>query len=460
MKIIQAVVVILLVGSIIGCAFAQSNIKPLQIGDQVPDLEFTNLLNTDKKIIKLSDYRGKLIILDFFATWCMPCIRALPHLDSLQKEFVDELVVIPITIERDTTVMKFLEKHPDLKMSLPYIFNTYLREYFPHTLVPHEVWIDGSGKIVGITGGEEVTAENVRKVLVADNATFKQKRDVVDRDETKPFMAGFFGSYKFKPDQLLFNSIITSGFEGMPGMSRSGPSTKDGMTTFSVSNNYITKLYWSALLDVTGPFAPKGQQINSEFYEKKEFYKQMLSRVIWEAQDSSLLWSKATKEIISKRPYKDVVFNYELRMPATDNATFRKIMLTDLNRYFGMVHGIEGGLEKRKVKCYALTVTGPEKLFKSKGGIPLSDLEKGVKKFKISNYRIDDVMFFWLTFHIPYFEYPIINETNFNGPVDFDLGDIDPGDFHAVNNALKKFGLEFKLVERELDMIVFHDVKE
>lgn len=460
MKIIRIVVFILLYGSVIGCAFAQSEIKPLQIGDQVPDLEFTNLINSDKKIIKLSDYKGKLIILDFFATWCVPCVRALPHLDSLQKEFKDSVVILPITYERDSVLRRFLEKQPHLKMSLPYITDTNLQGYFPFRALPLEVWIDEDCKVIALTDGTAVTATNIKKVLADNLTSLPQKQDILDADHSKPFMAGFFGSYKFKPEQILFNSILTEGFEGMPGMSSSGPFTKDGMSTLSVSNNYITKLYWTALLDVIAPFAPQGYEIDKDFYDKKEFYKKMLSRVIWEVRDSSLLWSKSTVDDISKKPFRDVVFNYELRMPATDNATFRKIMLGDLNRYFGMVHGIEGNLEKRKVKCYALTVIGPEKLFKSKGGTPEVELERGIKKFKVSNSKIDEVMFFWLTFHIPYFEYPIINEMNYNAPVDFDLGDIDPTDFYTVNNELKKFGLEFKLVERDLDMIVFREVQK
>lgn len=456
MKIIQAVVVILLFGSVIGSAFTQSQGKPLQIGDQVPDLEFTNIVNSEKKIVKLSDYKGKLIILDFFATWCVPCVRALPHLDSLQRQFKDEIVILPITNERDSVLRKFLEKQPHLKMSLPYITDTNLQRYFPFRALPLEVWIDGDGKVIALTDGKAVTSENIKKVLTESSSILPEKQDVLDWDERKPFMAGFFGSYKLKPQQLLFSSILTEGFEGMPSMSRSGPIVENGISYISSSNNSITRLYWMALLDVTAPFPP----ITKEFLEKKEFYKQMFSRVIWEAKDSSLFWSKATLNNMSKKPYKDNLFNYELRMPATDKATFRKIMFNDLNRYFGMSHKIEGQLEKRKVKCYALKTIGPDSLFKTKGGEPVFELEEGVNNFKIANYHIDAVMFFWLNWHIPYFEYPIINETNYDDPVDFDLGEVDPKDFYAVNNKLKKFGLEFKLVERELDMLVFRNVTQ
>lgn len=460
MKIVRSILTIFLLWSITGSAIAQSEITPLQIGDQVPDLEFTNLINTEMKKIKLSDYKGKLIILDFFATWCVPCVRALPHLDSLQKEFKDEIVILPITIEKDSTIIKFLEKQPHLKMSLPYIYGTFLNEYFPHRIVPHEVWIDGSGKIIAITGGEEVTKENILNILSNSNSNLKAKIDIVDWNETAPFLAGFFGSYKFKPEQALYNSILIQGFEGLPGMAQTNAYIKDGQSYLRCTNNFVSRLYWTALLDVTGPFVGQGKEVNKQFYEKKEFYKKMFSRVIWEAKDSILYYGLDNQAQMSQRPWSEFVFHYELRMPTTENAVFKKVMLDDLNRYFGLKHGFEGTLEKRKVRCYALTIIGPQKLFKSKGGEPYMELEKGVRRFKVKNYKIDDIMFWWLSFHQQKFPIPIINDTKFEEPIDFDLGDVDPSDFNAVNRALKKFGLEFKLVERELDMIVIQDVKK
>src|SRR5690606_24994525 len=107
---------------------AQDGTKPLQIGDQVPDLKFVNTLNSPKEVINLSDYRGKLVILDFFATWCLPCIKALPKMDSLQQVYKDQVVILPITLEKEGTVHEFLRIHPELKMTLPYLYATDLRD--------------------------------------------------------------------------------------------------------------------------------------------------------------------------------------------------------------------------------------------------------------------------------------------------------------------------------------------
>ncbi len=70
--------------------------KGIQIGQQVPDLLLTNLHNyRDKQgnlssSAKISDFKGKLLILDFWATWCSPCVAMIPKMDSLQQEFKDK----------------------------------------------------------------------------------------------------------------------------------------------------------------------------------------------------------------------------------------------------------------------------------------------------------------------------------------------------------------------------------
>ncbi|MGV3529800.1 MAG: TlpA family protein disulfide reductase [Flavisolibacter sp.] len=66
-------------------AFSQLN-KQLNIGDACPDLKFANVYNHTGDL-QLSDYSGKLIILDFFATNCVSCIAGFPRLEELQVKF-------------------------------------------------------------------------------------------------------------------------------------------------------------------------------------------------------------------------------------------------------------------------------------------------------------------------------------------------------------------------------------
>ena len=69
-------------------------------GDKAPDF---SLKSVEGKTIKLSDYKGKVVIIDFWATWCGPCRRGIPDLVSIQKEFKDDLVIIGISLDAEKT---------------------------------------------------------------------------------------------------------------------------------------------------------------------------------------------------------------------------------------------------------------------------------------------------------------------------------------------------------------------
>jgi thiol-disulfide isomerase/thioredoxin len=84
----------------------------LEEGDKAPSFSARGLLGGDN--VTLAAYRGKVVYLDFWASWCGPCAKALPELDKLRREFPEgSFQVLAINVDRDQDkAKKFLSQHP------------------------------------------------------------------------------------------------------------------------------------------------------------------------------------------------------------------------------------------------------------------------------------------------------------------------------------------------------------
>ncbi|WP_169305581.1 TlpA family protein disulfide reductase [Sphingobacterium alkalisoli] len=168
-----------------------NKIKPLEIGDRVPEeLWEMPLQVSDADGIRdnrtLNDYRGKLIILDFWATWCKSCIEGFPKLDKLKAAFGEDIQFLLVnsaqTKDTNDGVLKFFERY---KANFGYvpshpllIGDTIFQQLFPHDAIPHFVWIDPSGKLKAVTHPNEVNVANIRNVINGRAGKIHQKTKI------------------------------------------------------------------------------------------------------------------------------------------------------------------------------------------------------------------------------------------------------------------------------------------
>lgn len=152
----------LLLAALAGCA---GHGKPIYaksyLNQKAPELV------VEKWLTPQPDTKGKFVLLDFWATWCPPCRRAIPELNNFQKKFSDKLVVIGISDEEEAEVRKMKEPRIDYALAIDTQGRT--KKEVEVKGIPHVMLIDPSG-IVRWEGypmqeGFELTEKVLQEIL-------------------------------------------------------------------------------------------------------------------------------------------------------------------------------------------------------------------------------------------------------------------------------------------------------
>jgi peroxiredoxin len=141
--------------------------------------DFT-LQSIDGKTIKLSDYRGKAILLNFWATWCEPCKIEMPWFADLQKQYGPQgLQVVGVSVDEDSSVAEVSKFAQELGVNYPILMGkeSVVDAYGGVQFLPATLFINRDGKIVekvfGLKGKSEIE-DNIKKALtLAPAATQK-----------------------------------------------------------------------------------------------------------------------------------------------------------------------------------------------------------------------------------------------------------------------------------------------
>lgn len=128
------------------------------------------LKTLEGKEIKLSDFRGKIVIVDFWATWCPPCRKGIPDLISLQEEYKKDLVVIGISLDQQNTIKDLKPFIENYKINYPVVLGDekVVKDYGGINAIPTSFIIDQKGNIVDSHIGlvpKTVYADQIKSLL-------------------------------------------------------------------------------------------------------------------------------------------------------------------------------------------------------------------------------------------------------------------------------------------------------
>lgn len=116
-----------------------------QMGKKAPDFSLKDL---NGKVVKLSDFKNKIVIIDFWATWCGPCRKGIPDLVSLQKTYGKDVVILGITVDDDLAeVPPFAQKY-NINYPILYADRKVIKDYGGIDAIPTSFIVDKKGNIV------------------------------------------------------------------------------------------------------------------------------------------------------------------------------------------------------------------------------------------------------------------------------------------------------------------------
>ncbi|MGE0129372.1 MAG: redoxin family protein [Blastocatellales bacterium] len=124
-----------------------AKLEPVNINEGVGDpLKFT-LTKLDGAPLKLDDHRGKVIVMNFWATWCGPCLTEMPLFEKTIAKYKEDkdVVFLAITTDEDRElVAPFLKQY---KFNLPVAYAEYINDHFAISSIPTTIILDRKGEI-------------------------------------------------------------------------------------------------------------------------------------------------------------------------------------------------------------------------------------------------------------------------------------------------------------------------
>ena len=136
--------------------FLKNELKDFELSKDVKNISNLIFKNKKDKEIKFSEFKGKVLLVNFWATWCVPCIKEMPSLDRLKSKFDKDFDIIAISVDRDGVekVTSFfnenkinnLEKFFDIKNSLAKEMDLFG--------VPTSFFVNKKGNVIGYYQGD------------------------------------------------------------------------------------------------------------------------------------------------------------------------------------------------------------------------------------------------------------------------------------------------------------------
>ena len=312
------------------CRPVNAQISALRIGDDIPEIEMGKLLNDSTNRISIKDFKGKLLILDFWNIYCKVCISDMPKLDSLQNIFRDKLQIISITSNSGMQVNRLFSRITVPKPNFPFIVeDSVFNRLFPHQGDPLHVWISEVGKVIGITNDYNTNASNLKEYFSGKMPFLTRRWDYGINNDQPLISEANAGILSYASQySVLFRSMEEITSTNMIRLTDTSIQVINGTLLQLYKVAYKDKLYDSSvnMFDM-----PVEDRVILNVKNKKPF-------LTPDTEEELGIWTLQNK------------YSYESKNESGTSKSSNEIMQEELVNYFPYVASVE----KRSVQGFAL----------------------------------------------------------------------------------------------------------
>lgn len=441
MKFLLAVVVLSFIVDM-GCSYGQAQPVPdkwsLENGAAMPDFTLDNVTHYRKNHVTLSEFSGSWLVLDFWASFCVPCIASFPKMNKLQEQFESDVKIIMIgligrrahtNLKTAKTMYEGLRRKQNLNLTVAY--DSALGSKLDIWSVPRIIVIDPNG-IVRIANTNHLDSLSLALLVKGDTVHSFEKRSFSETYEVDKLFDNTSPSHE---NNLLFASILSVHNGERPQLPPLELTRDSSMCTFKALAVPLKTLYRYAYIG-----KPSWQQVGDSLYGS------VYPDPILEIKDT-------TKFSYSWDPRNSFgLYNFSLYIDQCTDIDTKKLMVIlqgELSRYFGYTATIE----KRLMPCWKLVLTSDhyKRKLRTRGGT-LKYPTAPASGFSLTNAPVSALLSILWNYHAGK-EPPFIDETGITGNIDIKV-DALISDISDVKRALNSNGLDLVKGKRYMDVIV------
>ena len=394
--------------------FAQSA-RPLKVGDRFPEMVFTNVINAPYSSVSYSKLKDKVVVLDFFSTWCSSCLALFPHLDSLKAKYGERLEIFIVTREPREKVEKMLKTKAIAKgFKLPFIVeDTVLCKLFPNKYLPHEILIKG-GTVAAITYPGFLNDSSISILLKENEIDLPVKKDRVHYDFDQSLIKNLeVNSTEIGMGQFFLSKAIA----GVPAMGYVRESKDKSFTRYTKVNRTLLEL----LVKAAG-------------------FLNVDNRIVLEVKDSSKFVT-TNALAYAWRTANTYCLEYIVPTAWSDNKIGRWLL-----QQFSIFTDYDLSVESRLMDCWVLTKASKTDTseLRSHEGLLYRSVEGMVAS--MNNQLFGNLI-------VPI----VLDETRDSSTVHINLKREDIHNPIVLSGVLRKYGYELKPAKRRIRILIIRD---